>query len=325
MRKPVGFLMSALVIAAAYFIYQNVHLRNTNPGGGVRAGGPATSQTSSQLPPARASDTIRIASFNLQVFGETKMSKPHVVDLLARIVRQFDIVAVQEVNARSQDILPLFVDHINATGGYYDYVIGPRLGRTNSKEQYAIIFDRASVEVDRHQLYTVEDVNDQLHREPLVAWFRARGSAANEAFTFSLVDMHVDPDLVAQEVNALDDVFLAVRNDGRDEDDVILLGDFNADDRHLGQLGQLSNLMAVVSRMPTNTRGTAQLDNLLFDQQATTEFTGRGGVFDFLREYNLTVDEALEISDHLPVWAEFSVFEGGTPGRFANRPGTSRR
>jgi hypothetical protein len=76
--------------------------------------------------------------------------------------------------------------------------------------------------------------------------------------------------------------------------------------------------------MPTNTNGNVQWDNIIFDQNATREFAGRGGVYDFLREYNLSVQEALEISDHLPVWAEFSIFEGGVPGRVADRVTPSR-
>ena len=32
------------------------------------------------------------------------------------------------------------------------------------------------------------------------------------------------------------------------------------------------------------------------------------------------VEQALEISDHFPVWAEFSVYEGGQQGRVASRP-----
>jgi hypothetical protein len=47
---------------------------------------------------------------------------------------------------------------------------------------------------------------------------------------------------------------------------------------------------------------------------------GRSGVLDFMRDGNLTLEEALEVSDHLPVWAEFSIFEGGTIGRVATRP-----
>ena len=88
------------------------------------------------------------------MLGRTKAAKPHVMDYLARIMRQYDVIAVQEIRSADQSILPTFVDQINATGRHYDFVIGPRLGRTSVKEQYAFIFDTASVEVDRNQLYT---------------------------------------------------------------------------------------------------------------------------------------------------------------------------
>ena len=38
-----------------------------------------------------------------------------------------------------------------------------------------------------------------LHREPLVGWFRVRGPDASQAFTFTLVNIHTDPDEVATE------------------------------------------------------------------------------------------------------------------------------
>jgi hypothetical protein len=102
---------------------------------------------------------------------------------------------------------------------------------------------------------------------------------------------------------------------------VILLGDLNVDDLHMGGLATLSGVHWVISGVPTNVRGTKLYDNIVFHSGATGEFTGRAGVFDFMREYNLTMDEALEISDHLPVWAEFTVYEGGQPGRIAAQPG----
>lgn len=276
-------------------------------------------------PPARSTGTIRVASFNIQVFGTSKSGKPHVMDVLARIVRRFDIVAVQEIRSRDEDIIPNFVDLINSTGVRYDYVIGPRLGRTVSKEQYAFIYDMTTVETDRTQLYTVADPHDMLHREPLVGWFRVRGPPSQEAFTFSLVNIHTDPDVAEEEVNVLAQVYPKVRDDGRQEDDVIILGDLNVDDQHLGQLGQISGMTWVISNTPTNVAMTKQYDNIVFHRDATKEFTGRGGVFDFLREYNMTRDEAEEVSDHLPVWAEFSSYEGGQPGRIATLPESTTR
>ncbi len=271
----------------------------------------------------RTAGTIRIASFNIQVFGEKKMSKPRERGLLAEIIRQFDVVAIQEIRSK-QDILPQFVDVINSSGRHYDYVIGPRLGRTSSKEQYAFIFDTASIEIDRTSLYTVADPDDRLHREPLVGWFRVRGPPPDQAFTFSLVDIHTDPDETRTELDALAAVFRAVRDDGRGEDDVIILGDLNVDDHHLGLLGQLPQIHWAISGVATNTRGDKLYDNLVFSRAATSEYTGRWGVFDMIRQFNLTVDEALEVSDHMPVWAEFNLFEGGQGGRVATRPFNAR-
>ena len=86
---------------------------------------------------------------------------------------------------------------------------------------------------------------------------------------------------------------------------------------NLGQLGEVSSIHCAISGVPSNTRGNKLYDNILFSQLATTEFTGRAGVFDLIREFNLTMDDALAISDHFPVWSEFSIYEGGQPGRVA--------
>ena len=47
----------------------------------------------------------------------------------------------------------------------------------------------------------------------------------------------------------------------------------------------------------------------------TAEFTGRWGVFDVGRMFNLSPDQVQQVSDHLPVWAEFSAYEAAAPGR----------
>ncbi len=140
-----------------------------------------------------------------------------------------------------------------------------------------------------------------------------------------MIDFHIDVDHTASELAALANVYRAVRDDGRGEDDVILLGDLNSDDAHLGRLGEISQIMPVVSAFPTNTRGDKQLDNMLFSKMATTEFTGRSGVFDLIREFNLTTEEALGVSDHMPIWAEFSIYEGGQGGRMAAKPAESAK
>jgi len=311
-------IMAGLAAVVGWFVLQQAQ---TNGWKGISL--PNLLATSSdQPPPSRGNDTIRIATFNIQVFGESKLNDTEAMQAIVAILRNFDVIAIQEVRAITQDILPNLMQLLNADGHQYDYAIGPRLGRSNSKEQYAFVFDTQTIEIDRYQLYTVDDPDDLLHREPLVGWFRARGPAPEHAFTFSLATIHTDPDETNQELDVLDDVFFKVRDDTRrSEDDVIMLGDLNAKSTHLRQLGQIKGLAKVViGETPTNTLHNAQYDNILFHETATTEYTGRGGVFDFLRQYNLTLEQAKRVSDHMPVWAEFSVFEGGQPGPLAARP-----
>lgn len=268
-------------------------------------------QAPAQPPAARPGDTIKICSFNIQVFGTGKLKKPQAMEVLARIVRRFDVVAIQEVRSTDDTVLPRFVAMINADGSTYDFIIGPRLGRTSSKEQYAILFNTARIEVDRASIYTVDDPQDLLHREPMVARFRVRGIPSQQAFTFNLVNIHTDPDETAVELDALADVFVGVQYNGSGEDDVILLGDLNVDEYHLGRLAQLPAIAHVVTGTTTNTRRSKMYDNIVFDRRATVEFTGQWGVLDLQTEFGLTQEAALEVSDHCPVWAVFSAYEGG--------------
>jgi len=80
-------------------------------------------------------ETLRIGAFNIQVFGISKASKPEVMDVLADIIRTYDIIAIQEIRDKSQTALPTLVDLLNSDGSQYSYVVSERLGRTTSKEQ----------------------------------------------------------------------------------------------------------------------------------------------------------------------------------------------
>ncbi len=134
------------------------------------------------------------------------------------------------------------------------------------------------------------------------------------AFTFILIAVDTNPDKPEAELDLLADVIRAVRKKMPDEDDIIMLGDFETDENHLGGLSGILGITAAISGTPTTTRGTQLADNILFDRRATSEFTGRAEVVDLIREFDLTMQQAQEISEHLPVWAEFSSYEGGQKG-----------
>jgi hypothetical protein len=270
------------------------------------------SQSGEELPaPATDKKTLRIASFNLTTFGPEKATNRAVMEIVARTIREFDIVALQHIDSPRPDALRSLLDHVNETGRHYTLLVGPQVGRGTKQQRFVYVFDQVTIETDHSGAQTVDDPDDLLCYPPFAGWFRARGPAPDEAFTFTLVNVLVDPDDPAYELQHLDDAFYRVRDDWRGEDDLIMLGDFQTDDRNLGELNRIPQLLAALSGTATNTQQTAQQENLLFQLSATTEYAGRSGLYDFMREFNLTLEQASQVSDHLPVWAEFSVVEGG--------------
>ena len=271
--------------------------------------------------PARTQQTILIASFNIQAFGVKKVSDPLVVDRIVKILRLFDVVAIQEVRATDQTVLPQLVQMVNSLGAKYDFILGPRLGRTDSKEQYCYIYDTNRILSSPTASYTVNDTADLLHREPLVGRFATRVPAGYPPFTFSLMNIHTDPGEVKQELPVMHTVLHAVREyewSMAREDDVLMMGDLNAAPSKFGNLAKVPGIYWVISDQPTNTRRTELYDNILFDRGPTNEFMGKAGVLDMATVFGITLEEALKVSDHNPIWAEFSIVEQpsaySTPG-----------
>ena len=61
-------------------------------------------------PPAPSpTDVLRVGAFNIQVFGQTKLAKEDVVDVLVQTARQFDVLVVQEVRDADQIVAREFL------------------------------------------------------------------------------------------------------------------------------------------------------------------------------------------------------------------------
>ena len=297
------------------------------------------------LLPARTQQTILVASFNIQAFGQSKVENPWVLERLAAVIRQFDVVAIQEVRSKDTGTLPRLLQAINQTGVQYQYLIGPRLGRTSSQEQYAYVYDSARIIASPQATYTVLDGKptgnttqevgipgqpDLLHREPFVARFVVK--TLPQPFRFTMANVHTDPDEVKSEMDVLANVWNGVRAFERmqaNEDDLLMVGDFNADPPRFGKLGQIAGIQPTIAGIPTNVRGTNLYDNIMHDAATTKEYTGRSGVLSLMQFFGLSVEDALKLSDHHPIWAEYSAFEApgaGAPQAIASDPyGSSLR
>lgn len=241
-------------------------------------------------------EDVRIASFNIQVFGQSKISDTTEMKYIVDIIRKFDIVAIQEVRSKNQDVLPRLVSMLGDE--YWDYKISPRLGRTSSKEQYAFVYRKDYVTIDT--CFMIFDPDDLLHREPFVC------DCQSGNFDYYLVNIHTDPDEVKEEINVMDNIMSVLLDH---ESDVIILGDLNASPDDFDELSQVDDITWVVnSDIMTNTRGNKNYDNLVFIRSNLKEYK-YGGVFNYKDYYGLSLEKALKISDHMPVFGVFDTHE----------------
>ncbi len=286
---------------------------------------PAGNTASSQIQqsasvPKRSADTIIVGSFNMQRLGKSKMEQPSIMSALAQIIQQYDVIAIQEINDKSGAAINQLMQYVNQNGGRYALAISEPVGRSAAYlEQYAYIYDTSRIEGGQRHCYLVTDPTDQLHREPYVGRFQTRTS---NPFTFSLVNIHTDPDEIKTELDVLATVLTNVRAFEYQQaqiDDVMLLGDLNAAPGKLLGLERIQGTVSVIN-IPTNTRRDKVYDNIILDRGLTSEFTGRAGTIDLQTVFGIGEEQALKISDHMPIWAEFYMQRSNSAALSASQP-----
>nr|WP_236649473.1 deoxyribonuclease I [Rhodopirellula sp. SM50] len=287
---------------------------SANQRNGLSTGGPVapTPFVARSAEANRNVRNLRIGSWALSGFGPSKLASEHCRLNLIRMIRKFDVIALQQITAAERDLIPRLVDEINEGGRSFDFALGAPSGPTDRSEQLAILFNVNRVQIDRSQTYTVADPENQMTYDPLVVWFRAAQPTVDSAWTFSVVNVRINLARAPVEVALLPGIFASVRADGRGEDDVVMAGLFQADDSYLIPRVMGGDVVAAVDSTTTDIFSRHQTCNLLVDRNRTNEYVGRGGPIDFLRLFNLNLSQAEAVSSHLPVFAEFTATEGGT-------------
>lgn len=228
------------------------------------------------------------------------------MSVLSKIIRNYDVIAVQEIRDESQTALPALRDTVNSNGANYDFVVSDRLGRTTSKEQYAYLYNMQTMQVIGSP-YVYSDSNDMFQREPYVANFKAK----NGNFDFVLITIHTDPDTATQEISDLPKVVDDAKIKYQGEGDFIVMGDLNADCDYFNENSQSpwksSDYNWIINNsFDTTTKSTdCTYDRIIITTPARTDFTGEAGVFRFDAAYNLTYESTTAVSDHYPVYASF--------------------
>src|SRR5688572_24945768 len=107
-RKSFFLFLASVIGGTAWLLVQNgklpslAELKLPTKAGQEATGFPVSTSAST------GGEVIRIATFNIQVFGTKKIGNPVVMDVVTKIVRNFDVAAIQEIRSVADDIMPRF-------------------------------------------------------------------------------------------------------------------------------------------------------------------------------------------------------------------------
>ena len=252
---------------------------------------------------------LKLAAWNIRIMSNKSRTDAELRQI-ARTLADYDFIAIVEL--RDETVLKRTQRILSQMGQAYDYQFSPAVGR-GVKERYAFLYkqDRVSV-VSPGELYPdAADGRDNFSRDPYWATFRAG------EFDFSIIAVHVIWGKTVgprkAEVRALADVYRYVQEANGDEEDVLLVGDFN---RNPTDTASYHPIMAIPSMtrlfnfpQKSHIRDTSLYDNIFFQKNHVKEYLNRSGIDRFDEADFGNDDKAanLAVSDHRPVWAVFNI------------------
>ncbi|TYB73996.1 endonuclease/exonuclease/phosphatase family protein [Bizionia myxarmorum] len=256
---------------------------------------------------ANSSENLKLISWNNRHLGRTKSAET-LYDI-ASILRDYDIVAIQEVVAKDPagaQAVAKIADELNRMGSKWDYQISnpTKSPSVYMSERYAFLWKTAKVNIVG-RAYLDAHLEELCYREPFVATFKLKGKSD----PFYVVNYHSRKfnDNPHEEIIHFID-FPERLNSNR----ILIAGDFNLNEKHAvwkpfykkGFKSALENERTTLKTICKHGDYRSHaIDNIYFTsdieklQAKPIDFVGNCE--------NLEV--ARKISDHLPVLLEFKL------------------
>jgi len=285
----------------------------------------------SKMPQKIVDENLIIGSWNIRNFGavsESWRDKPdspkrnlRSLIYIAEIIKRFDVIAIQEVKADTSGVRLLLDDFLGPNWGLI--VSDVSAGSKGNNERLAYLYDRRRVTPSglAGEIVLPSEANgdpsQQFDRTPYIVGFQTA------AERFALLTAHIRygdrPEDRLGEIKSLSRYIADGIRDrataGGEETNLIVLGDFNIDDRGDNPLfqafvstglmvpQQLLNLKTTYSTKPKYYDQIAwfmgNLDLLTNDRAGVINYAGA-----IYRDFGLR-QMSFRVSDHFPVWVEF--------------------
>jgi deoxyribonuclease-1-like protein len=246
---------------------------------------------------------VKLLSWNIENFGKSKSSAE--IDFIANTVKNYDVLAIQEVVAGKggSQAVALLADALNRKGAKWDYSISnPTSGSAHKTERYAYLWKTAKVK-KVGEAWLEKKYHLEIDREPYFCTFEYQFKQ------FTVVNFHAitksqQPETEIKYFKYLPAAYPTLH--------LIFVGDFNCPESHtvfnpLKKIGYSATFIAQkTSLKKTCVNGNclaSEFDNIFYNSKIQNL---DAGVILFYKSFS-SLQEAKAISDHIPVWMEFSL------------------
>ncbi|XP_049893640.1 deoxyribonuclease-1-like isoform X3 [Epinephelus moara] len=260
---------------------------------------------------------MKIAAFNAKNLGWKKVTNKTVVHYLTKIMSQYSVVVILEVMDKSGKAMQKLLKELNNNSSNkncpYSMTASSRLGRDTYKERFVCFYREDDVKLKACHQYEDNQVGDvdAFAREPFILRFRCPSTKVKDLV---LIPVHTKPKDSLKELDELHDVVNAVRKKWR-TNKIMILGDFNADGRYLSKrkkkkirISSAPYHWLIKDDVDTTTSNCNDhtYDRIVVYRKTMLDAVVPGSAkpFNFQKEFNLTDEQTLSISDHYPVEVE---------------------
>ena len=250
---------------------------------------------------------LTLLSWNIQHLGRSKTDEE--IWEMAQILRHFDIIAIQEVVAKDPagaQAVARLVDALNRMGFQWDYRISnpTKSPSVYMSERYAFIWKPSRVAI-QHRAFLDSEREDLFYREPYIAAFKSKKD--NKKFYVANYHSRKYTDKPQEEI-----IHLLDYPERWDTPDFLIAGDFNTSERDAvwkpfykkGFKSALKNSRTTLKmKCSEGAYLNHPIDNIYYTSQVKML---QASSVDFVGSCE-NLDHARGISDHLPVYMEFSL------------------
>jgi len=228
------------------------------------------------------------------------------MNFIANTLRDYDIIVIQEVVAGygGAQAVARLADDLNRKGAKWDYVISdPTSSSPHKTERYAFIWKTSKLK-KIGKAWLEKKYHLEIEREPYFCTFQYE----NKQFTvvnFHAITKNKQPETEIKYFKFLPEEYPSLS--------LIFAGDFNCPQSHtvfnpLKKMGYKSILINQKTSLKKNCVNNnclaSEFDNIYYN--ASKMKTIQSGYIPFYKNFD-SLPQARTISDHIPIWFEFSL------------------